>query len=95
MEKTCKVTFDRVGDVAEDIEGFGGRTHRLQTPGHDPLIGLAALPPHLGAAPGLSGVWTRALVGSNRTSLWPSDGGAGGGDNGSRIGHRGVVPQEP
>ncbi|MDT0631397.1 hypothetical protein [Rubrivirga litoralis] len=41
LEKTCKVTFDRVGDVAEHIEGFGGKTHRLQTPGHDPLIGLA------------------------------------------------------
>ncbi len=40
MEKTCKVTFDRVGDVAEHIDGFGGMTHRLQTLGHDPLIGL-------------------------------------------------------
>lgn len=40
LEKTCKVSFDRVGDVAETIEGFGGRTHRLQTLGHDPLVGL-------------------------------------------------------
>lgn len=39
-EKIFKVPFDRVGDVADRIEGFGGRTHRLQTPGHDPLIGL-------------------------------------------------------
>jgi hypothetical protein len=39
-EKTFKVSFDRVGDVAEHIDGFGGKTHRLQTFGHDPLLGL-------------------------------------------------------
>lgn len=33
-----KTSYDRVGGI--DLDGFGPRTHRLQTFGHDPLLGL-------------------------------------------------------
>jgi hypothetical protein len=35
-----KTSYDTVRSVMGDIEGFSPRTHRLQTFGHDPLIGL-------------------------------------------------------
>jgi hypothetical protein len=36
----AKVSYDAVGENAAQIEGFGGTTHRVQTFGHDPLLGL-------------------------------------------------------
>lgn len=38
LARWFKVSFDRVRDVP--VDGFHPRSHRLQTPGHDPLIGL-------------------------------------------------------
>jgi hypothetical protein len=38
LARYFKTSYDRVTGLP--IEGFGGRTHRLQTFGHDPLIGL-------------------------------------------------------
>ncbi len=38
LAKYFKVAYDKVKDVG--IPGFGPRTHRLQTFGHDPLVGL-------------------------------------------------------
>jgi hypothetical protein len=40
LERHFQTSFDEVGRVASEIPGFGGRTHRLQTFGHDPLLGL-------------------------------------------------------
>lgn len=36
----CKTSFDKVSQVSAQITGFGPTTHRLQTFGHDPLLGL-------------------------------------------------------
>lgn len=38
MEKTCKVPYDKV--TGTGISGFGSWTHRMLTPGHDPILGL-------------------------------------------------------
>ena len=38
LEKTCKVPYDTIKDSG--FKGIGGRTHRLQTLGHDPILGL-------------------------------------------------------
>lgn len=38
LEKTCKVPYDAIKDSG--LKGIGGRTHRLQTFGHDPILGL-------------------------------------------------------
>jgi len=35
-----KTSYDAVKPVASKISGFGPKTHRLQTFGHDPLVGL-------------------------------------------------------
>jgi|LSQX01.1.fsa_nt_gb hypothetical protein len=35
-----RTSYDEVSNVAGHIPGFGPRTHRLQTFGHDPLVGL-------------------------------------------------------
>lgn len=39
LARNFKTAFDRV-DVGGKIDGFGARTHRFQTFGHDPLVGL-------------------------------------------------------
>lgn len=38
LEKTCKVPYDAIKDSG--LKGIGGRTHRFQTFGHDPILGL-------------------------------------------------------
>ena len=38
LAKWCKVSFDKVSGVP--VDGFYPKSHRLQTPGHDPLLGL-------------------------------------------------------
>jgi hypothetical protein len=38
LEKTCKVPYDVVGGGG--LDGICGKTHRLQTFGHDPVLGL-------------------------------------------------------
>lgn len=38
LEQTCKVPYDVIKDSG--LKGIGGRTHRLQTFGHDPILGL-------------------------------------------------------
>ncbi len=35
-----KTSYDTVKPVMSEIPGFSPKTHRLQTPGHDPLVGL-------------------------------------------------------
>jgi hypothetical protein len=42
LEQHCKTAFDHVAllDLPEPLAGFGGKTHRLLTVGHDPLLGL-------------------------------------------------------
>ena len=42
LEEDNKTSFDAVGPIMENdlVEGFHPRTHRLQTFGHDPLLGL-------------------------------------------------------
>lgn len=40
MARYAKASFDGVSAYSEHIAGFGGTTHRVQTFGHDPLIGL-------------------------------------------------------
>ena len=44
LEKRCKVPYDQkfavVGDEAQYIAGMGGKTHRLQSLGHDPVLGF-------------------------------------------------------
>jgi hypothetical protein len=39
LARNFKTAFDRV-NVGGRIDGFGARTHRFQTFGHDPLVGL-------------------------------------------------------
>ena len=39
LARNFKTAFDRI-DVGGKIDGFGPRTHRFQTFGHDPLVGL-------------------------------------------------------
>ena len=38
LEKTCKVPYDEV--KGSGIQGISGRTHRMQTLGHDPILGF-------------------------------------------------------
>jgi hypothetical protein len=38
LEGLCKVPYDRVGNSG--IAGISGQTHRLQTLGHDPILGM-------------------------------------------------------
>ncbi|MDY0152858.1 MAG: hypothetical protein RBS43_11340, partial [Candidatus Cloacimonas sp.] len=38
LEKTCKVPYDAI--KTSGLKGIGGRTHRLQTFGHDPVLGF-------------------------------------------------------
>lgn len=40
LSQYVKTSFDKVKEVAGQIDGFASRTHRLQTFGHDPLTGL-------------------------------------------------------
>jgi len=44
IKDQCKVPYDRstavLGDQIERIPGMGGRTHRFQTLGHDPILGF-------------------------------------------------------
>jgi hypothetical protein len=44
LEERCKVPYDAqfavVGDEAQQIAGMGGRSHRLQSLGHDPVLGF-------------------------------------------------------
>ncbi len=40
LARHFRTSYDAVASVASDIDGFGPKTHRLQTFGHDPLIGL-------------------------------------------------------
>jgi hypothetical protein len=44
LEKSCKVPYDStaasINDEYEKIKGMSGRTHRLQTLGHDPILGF-------------------------------------------------------
>lgn len=40
LAKKFKVSYDAIGGLGDPVPGLGGRTHRLQAYGHDPLIGL-------------------------------------------------------
>lgn len=44
LEKTCKTPYDRqdavFGEEFDHIPGMGGRSHRLQSLGHDPVLGF-------------------------------------------------------
>ncbi len=40
MARYAKVSYDGISAYSKHIAGFGGTTHRVQTFGHDPLIGL-------------------------------------------------------
>lgn len=40
LARHFQTSFDKVNGIGEMVDGFGGRTHRLQTFGHDPLVGL-------------------------------------------------------
>ena len=40
LSKWAKVPYDRVTRLPEPVPGFSPRTHRVQTFGHDPLLGL-------------------------------------------------------
>jgi hypothetical protein len=40
LARYCKTSYDKVREVSGAIPGFAVRSHRLQTLGHDPLLGL-------------------------------------------------------
>jgi hypothetical protein len=40
LARYFKTSYDKVKGLSDSIEGFGVKTHRLQTFGHDPLLGL-------------------------------------------------------
>ncbi len=40
LARWAKVSYDRVRDLADQVDGLGPLTHRVQTFGHDPLLGL-------------------------------------------------------
>lgn len=40
LARWFKVSYDKVAGVSGQIPGMGGRSHRLHTLGHDPLVGL-------------------------------------------------------